>query len=396
MYLRRGRVYNPPTTGPATATTGGYPLTDLLLAPLAIALAAACAGWGFWERRRAAGLRRELAELSEAQHSSQALLSVTEAVNSSLAVEEVLKFALAHAAGLAHAAAGAFYLLRGPGELVREASLGLSAGAACEERRLEAEPVSGALGGRPGLRAVSDGLAPGLPLGRPSHLLVVPVESTGRLLGTIELYFLGPAALSDRQLDLLQGLAASAATAIRNAQLYREQEESSLTDELTGLPNRRYLAQRFLQETTRARRHQKALAVMMLDIDHFKQINDAHGHLAGDAVLADLGSAIRGAIRQSDVCARYGGEEFAALLTETGLDGALVLAERLRGTIERSRMGGREITVSIGVAATSEADQLTALIDYADRALYEAKETGRNRVCARAPKGSRLEQPAPR
>ena len=363
-------------------------MTLYLLALLALPIGGAAIVWGLRERSRAGRAEAELSDLKESQHAAQALLSVTEAVNSSLAVEEVLKFALAHAAGLAHAAAGAFYLLRGPGELRREAALGLSPNAACEERRLDSGPVSAALSGPPTVRAAGEDLVPALPIGRPTHVVAVPVERTGRLLGLIELYFLDATTLTTRQSDLLEGLAASAGTAIRNAQLYREQEESSLTDDLTGLPNRRYLAQRFLQETTRARRHEKPLAVMMFDIDSFKAINDEHGHLAGDAVLADLGATVRAGIRQSDVCARYGGEEFCALLNETGMEGAKVLAERLRATIESSTMGGRRITVSAGVSATSDPQRLTALLEYAERALAEAKETGRNRICAREPETS--------
>jgi len=175
----------------------------------------------------------------------------------------------------------------------------------------------------------------------------------------------------------------AAATAIRHAQIYREQEESSLTDELTRLPNRRYLGQRFLQERQRARRTQKYLGILMLDLDPFKAINDSHGHLIGDAVLSHLASIIRGSVRDSDVAARYGGEEFAVIVQETDLDGAMRLAGRIRTAVEQAVFpSDLRLTVSIGVACTDDAERFGNLFELADSALYQAKRSGRNQVQA--------------
>src|SRR5207248_3027618 len=137
------------------------------------------------------------------------------------------------------------------------------------------------------------------------------------------------------------------------------------------LPNRRALAQRFLQEMQRARRHHNSIAFMMVDIDHFKQVNDTYGHLNGDAVLAELAQILVTGARESDVCARYGGEEFALILHETTESGARVLAERIRAKVAAATFpGGLKMTISVGVAATEEPALLTQLIDRADPALY--------------------------
>jgi diguanylate cyclase (GGDEF)-like protein len=131
----------------------------------------------------------------------------------------------------------------------------------------------------------------------------------------------------------------------------------------------------------RARRHHKPIAFLMVDLDHFKQVNDTYGHLHGDAVLAELASIISTGARESDVCARYGGEEFALVLHETNDAGARILAERIRAKVAAHTFpGGLKLTISIGVAATAEAALFTSLIERADQALYAAKVGGRNQV----------------
>ncbi|TMB89733.1 MAG: GGDEF domain-containing protein [Chloroflexi bacterium] len=169
--------------------------------------------------------------------------------------------------------------------------------------------------------------------------------------------------------------------AIRHAQLFQAQEENALTDELTKLPNRRALAQRYLQEMHRARRYHKSIAFLMIDLDHFKQVNDSYGHLNGDAVLAELASILTSGARESDVCARYGGEEFGIILHETTEQGARTLAERIRAKVAAATFpGGLKLTISIGVAATAEPALFASLMERADQALYAAKQGGRNQV----------------
>ena len=119
----------------------------------------------------------------------------------------------------------------------------------------------------------------------------------------------------------------------------------------------------------------------MIDLDHFKQVNDTYGHLNGDAVLAELASILRTGARESDVCARYGGEEVGLILTETTEAGARTLAERIRSKVAAATFpGGLKLTISIGVAATAEPALFTTLIENADHALYAAKQGGRNQV----------------
>lgn len=154
----------------------------------------------------------------------------------------------------------------------------------------------------------------------------------------------------------------------------------SLTDPLTGLKNRAAFKDALEQELERLRRHGHGFALAMLDVDDFKGFNDAFGHQAGDVVLRRVGELLKNRCRASDFPARYGGEEFAVILTSTDDTGAEVLAERLRGAIEREPWAHREVTVSIGVAAAAAGDHPEDLIDRADEALYAAKRDGRNRV----------------
>jgi two-component system cell cycle response regulator len=166
--------------------------------------------------------------------------------------------------------------------------------------------------------------------------------------------------------------------------------ESALRDGLTSTFNRRYFVDRLHTEIRFAVRHEKSLALLFLDIDHFKKINDVHGHLAGDEVLASVARVMTATIRAEDVLARYGGEEFAVICREIDVEGARILGERLRAAIEGHRFehGGKVIpvTVSIGAAVEGKVDDAHAFIAAADAAMYEAKRGGRNRVCMTTPK----------
>ena len=164
----------------------------------------------------------------------------------------------------------------------------------------------------------------------------------------------------------------------------RQLQTLATIDPLTKLMNRRVLDARLDQEFARAARYRHPLGCMMLDVDHFKKVNDTHGHLVGDRVLAQVGALITATIRKTDVAARYGGEEFVVVVPESSRTGALVLAERLRHAVAS---GGRDssdlprVTVSVGIA-TTELGVASAqdLLRRADEALYEAKEAGRNRI----------------
>jgi diguanylate cyclase (GGDEF)-like protein len=161
---------------------------------------------------------------------------------------------------------------------------------------------------------------------------------------------------------------------------------SALRDPLTRLFNKRYFLDRLDCELRFARRHVQSLSLLMIDVDHFKELNDQHGHLAGDAVLAHLGSVLQKAVRNEDVVARFGGEELAVVLRSAGLEQAAALGERLRKLVEATvtRYRGQELraTISVGVAGypSTLAETVEQLVEAADQALYRAKHDGRNRV----------------
>ena len=195
--------------------------------------------------------------------------------------------------------------------------------------------------------------------------------------------------------DFLQHLAVIAAFCLENAVNRARLVRSGFTDVLTGWHNRRYLQSRLREELARSRRERSALTCLMIDVDHFKRINDRHGHLVGDEVLRQVAQRIEGAVRVSDVAARYGGEEFVILLPGTGYDAGGLLAERIRRAVADEIFeitGSAEpfgVTVSIGVAehrTGGDAEDLKVagerLLARADVALYEAKAGGRNSVVA--------------
>jgi diguanylate cyclase (GGDEF)-like protein len=173
------------------------------------------------------------------------------------------------------------------------------------------------------------------------------------------------------------------------AEYHEEVYRLAIQDALTGLPNRRALDEFLGREAVRAERHARPLSVVLLDVDRFKAVNDAHGHLAGDAVLRGVAAALAGLTRAEDLCARYGGEEFALVLVEAGHADALAVAERARAAVaaRRVRFDGSElaVTVSAGVATCGGAAATAAeLLSAADGRLYAAKRGGRDRVVGEA------------
>ena len=157
-------------------------------------------------------------------------------------------------------------------------------------------------------------------------------------------------------------------------------------DGLTQVHNRRYFDEAIERELSRCRRYGRALSLLLIDVDHFKRINDTFGHLAGDAVLKEVASAIQKRIRKEDLLSRYGGEEFAVLTPEIDHKGAQAMGEKVRKVIEKHEFSfdGEVIpvTISCGVATLGKkGDEAAALVQRADEKLYEAKESGRNKVC---------------
>jgi diguanylate cyclase (GGDEF)-like protein len=163
-------------------------------------------------------------------------------------------------------------------------------------------------------------------------------------------------------------------------------ETLASTDHLTGLPNRREFQERLGGEITRARRHERQLSLLVLDLDHFKSVNDSHGHPVGDRVLIETARRLAGLVRQGEVVARIGGEEFAVILPETDGQSAVAAAQRMRMAIQaRPFPGVGPLTVSGGVCSLSDARDGDDLFRLADVALYAAKARGRNRVVLYSP-----------
>lgn len=184
--------------------------------------------------------------------------------------------------------------------------------------------------------------------------------------------------------QILKGLAESLTTALRNAREHDRVKELSLRDSLTGLYNRRVLEE--ILHLEESKRTPTPLSVLILDVDDFKLINDTFGHPAGDQVLSAIGKLLMDNTRKENIVARYGGEEFALLLTNTGLDIALQIAERLRIKLaeQEFKFSGRKVrlSVSIGVAGNDgHTAFMESLMSRADQALYQAKRSGKNRVC---------------
>lgn len=255
---------------------------------------------------------------------------------------------------------------------------------------------------------------------RTSSILCVPMKNLhGEIIGAVQVLNKKSGLFSEDDEVLLSALAAQAAVAIENADLSkklddmnrsleqrveertvdlsranlrlsllnRELEEISITDGLTHVYNRRYFMERLQQETKRVCRYGPPVSLLMIDIDHFKKINDTYGHQAGDTVLSGLAGLIKEKLRETDLLARYGGEEFCLVATGTEQAGALVLAERVRALVEQASFLHDEtpiaVTISIGVSTweASLKEDHEELIRRADAALYRAKNQGRNRAC---------------
>jgi diguanylate cyclase (GGDEF)-like protein/PAS domain S-box-containing protein len=183
---------------------------------------------------------------------------------------------------------------------------------------------------------------------------------------------------------------------------HRKRLEESLRvmatmDQLTGVANRRHFMDLAEREAYRAQRYGHDLSLVMIDLDHFKRINDTHGHAAGDRVLEEVCRVCGRELRESDLLGRMGGEEFAALLVECGLDEALAAAERLRRAVASRPVEGPEgairVTLSLGAAQLRPSESLSELLGRADRALYAAKRAGRDRVAAEPPAGDHVTNP---
>jgi diguanylate cyclase (GGDEF)-like protein len=217
--------------------------------------------------------------------------------------------------------------------------------------------------------------------------LAVPLIIGARVVGVLELLLPGHDRLTDDQVEVLETLSIHAAAALEAARLHQSASHASEHDALTRLANRRRLEADLTLECDRSLRYARPLSLIMLDLDHFKRLNDSFGHAKGDEILQGVAETVTNTLRSTDTAYRFGGEELVILARESDVSGALGLAERVRGAIERRYAGANEgnVTASLGVAGIPEnAVSAKALIAAADQALYAAKDAGRNCVVSAA------------
>jgi diguanylate cyclase (GGDEF)-like protein len=223
----------------------------------------------------------------------------------------------------------------------------------------------------------------------------IALKSQNETLGVIGIDCPVKYGLTVEDMDFLALTSHQISAGIEKSHLFTRTEELAQLDGLTGLYNHRVFKERLVQEVSRRNRSGKPLSLIMLDIDHFKRFNDSYGHQAGDVILKELATVIKGQCRYTtmDMCFRYGGEEFAVLLSELELAIALKVAERIRRVVEKhsfsikSRYPDTVLTISLGVAGMSGGDNVhpEELLKQADDALYRSKKGGRNRVTSTLP-----------
>ena len=242
---------------------------------------------------------------------------------------------------------------------------------------------------RPLISAITspeDILLPLLPGSAVRSYLGIPLVFKEQVQGLLALYDSRPHRFSERDIRVAEPFANQVAVSLENSRLFDELNRLAVYDSLTGLLNRRAFDKEAQKEFERARRYKRPLSLVLFDIDHFKDVNDKHGHLIGDHVLRVLAGTVRKTTRSTDIVCRWGGEEFIILMPEQGRDQALATAERLRQEVSNLRIvtlaGEMTLTISLGVAnlKRQEDETLEDLIGRADAAMYEAKAAGRNTV----------------
>lgn len=229
------------------------------------------------------------------------------------------------------------------------------------------------------------------PLFRNNFFVCIPLMIENQIIGVINLNDNEKGSFSVNDLDYVLNVMEFVSLSVSNALLYEKTQLLSVTDGLTMLNNHQQMQKILKSEFERSRRYASPLSVVMMDVDHFKEINDTHGHQAGDEILVELAGVISRICRANDSAARYGGEEFLLILPETHLQGAELIAERIRKEIAGQTFASNgdrfRVTISCGVAELDLASMKSAadLIHVVDRAMYRAKRQGRNRTCLGGP-----------
>ena len=214
------------------------------------------------------------------------------------------------------------------------------------------------------------------------HSCAYRLRISGDDLG--ELKFTRNKKFSEAEMESIENYIYHLVYPLRNAIAYQKALQAAQMDSLTGINNRSAMDRSLQREVELSHRHDTSLSLLIIDIDHFKRVNDSYGHTAGDTVLKSMANCIKDTMRTSDMLFRYGGEEFALLLSGTDIDGARQVGERIRNAVQNYPFvfDGKELdmSVSIGVASLGRRDSASRLFDRADAALYQAKKAGRNQV----------------
>jgi diguanylate cyclase (GGDEF)-like protein len=337
-----------------------------------------------------------LAAMKRTVEQLAAFNEMAKALTSTLELKEVLRLVMQKVSDLLHPRNWSLILQdERTGKLYFEVAVGEGAEALKSLQILPGEGIAGTVFSTATARIVDDvggdpSFSPRFDQAsafRTRSILAVPLIARGRVLGIIELVN-GPKDPPFTQDDLttLTTIADYAAIAIENARNFRRVQELTITDEHTGCFNARHLRQQLEHEVRRSQRFHHPLSLVFLDLDHFKAVNDTHGHLVGSALLKEVGELLVASSRQLDLVFRYGGDEFALMLVETDPDGAMTTARRIRDAFRSRRFmqsHGLELrlTASLGVATFPDhAHSATELIRAADFAMYASKAQGRDEV----------------
>ena len=223
------------------------------------------------------------------------------------------------------------------------------------------------------------------PLFKKGYFVSIPLMIEKEIVGLLNINDVGQDSFDVGDLDFILNLSEFIAMSISNAVLYEQANKLAVTDGLTGISNRQSVEKSLQIEFERSKRYNSPLSLILLDVDHFKDVNDTYGHQKGDEILIAFASLLKKACRANDIAARYGGEEFLMILPQSNAQGAFKIAERVRKEMMKISFTGNEsnfaVTVSCGVAEfNKDYESINKLITVADRALYEAKNGGRNKT----------------
>jgi len=223
------------------------------------------------------------------------------------------------------------------------------------------------------------------PLFKKGYFASIPLMIEQEIVGVLNINDVGQDSFDVGDLDFILKLSEFIAMSISNAVLYEQTNKLAVTDGLTGISNRPSVEKSLQIEFERSKRYNSPLSLILLDVDHFKDVNDTYGHQKGDEILIAIASLLKKACRANDIAARYGGEEFLMILPQSNAQGAFKIAERVREEMMKTSFTGNEsnfaVTVSCGVAEfNKDYESINKLITVADRALYEAKNGGRNKT----------------